>query len=220
MADRTGSSARQRYAAALAMDRNTGGAPVPPPGVDREMLRLAMLEDTYEALEDLQIVTAALVLCPPDQPAARAVTWPGTPVVGVESTDPPETAAAALAALAELGAEEAAIVAGDAPDLPPMLLGKLYQGLEHADVAVCPARDGGLVALAARLSLASWVTAARVGLGTPEALTRLRHAAPARRALSVSPGWHRLRTPDDVHLLDPGLEGWDATRALLSGRPL
>jgi hypothetical protein len=26
-----------------------------------------------------------------------------------------------------------------------------------------------------------------------------------------------LRTPVDVHRLDPGLEGWEATRRLLSG---
>jgi hypothetical protein len=34
------------------------------------------------------------------------------------------------------------------------------------------------------------------------------------------PGWHRLRTPDDLRLLDPGLEGWENTRALLEGHPL
>ncbi|WP_284454825.1 hypothetical protein [Actinomadura madurae] len=34
------------------------------------------------------------------------------------------------------------------------------------------------------------------------------------------PAWHRLRTLDDLRLLDPGLEGWENTRALLEGHPL
>jgi hypothetical protein len=34
--------------------------------------------------------------------------------------------------------------------------------------------------------------------------------------IATAPGWHRLRTPADLTRLDPGLEGWDNTRALLS----
>ena len=29
--------------------------------------------------------------------------------------------------------------------------------------------------------------------------------------------WRRLRTPTDVSSLDPALEGWEATRSLLTG---
>jgi len=29
------------------------------------------------------------------------------------------------------------------------------------------------------------------------------------------PGWHRLRSVEDLSRLDPGLEGWQATRGLL-----
>jgi hypothetical protein len=50
-------------------------------------------------------------------------------------------------------------------------------------------------------------------------VARLRGAAP-RRALVVTPAWRRLRTPADLGGLDPGLEGWEATRALLSARTL
>jgi len=93
----------------------------------------------------------------------------------------------------------------------------LFRGLGVADVAACPAQSGGLVALAARLPPARWVVEAAVGLDTPDALDRLARAAPSRRSLSVGPGWHRLRAPGDLSVLDPGLEGWEATRALLSG---
>ncbi len=40
----------------------------------------------------------------------------------------------------------------------------------------------------------------------------------ARIAVADCPGWHRLRGPADLERLDPQLEGWDATRALLAGR--
>jgi hypothetical protein len=32
-----------------------------------------------------------------------------------------------------------------------------------------------------------------------------------------TPEWRRLRGPADLATLDPALEGWDATRALLGG---
>jgi hypothetical protein len=32
-----------------------------------------------------------------------------------------------------------------------------------------------------------------------------------------TPGWHRMRSPESVHRLDPRLEGWDNVRLLLSG---
>lgn len=194
-----------------------------PPGVDPERFRLALLEDSYEVAADMGQVTAALALHPPDQPEAEELTWPGTPVLRLgerphAAGDEPRLVAAVLAELAGLGADEGAVLAGDAPDLPVMLLGKLFQGLEHAAVAACPAERGGLVALAARLPATEWLATADVGLDTADALSRLRAAAPAKRALSVSPGWRRIRRVEDVARLDPGLEGWESTRALLSGR--
>jgi hypothetical protein len=33
----------------------------------------------------------------------------------------------------------------------------------------------------------------------------------------VAPAWRRLRGPDDLATLDPAVEGWDTTRALLGG---
>jgi len=46
-------------------------------------------------------------------------------------------------------------------------------------------------------------------------LATLRRLAGPRQ-VAATPGWHRLRRPEDVGRLDPGLEGWEATRALLS----
>ncbi|WP_433327388.1 DUF2064 domain-containing protein [Spirillospora sp. CA-294931] len=201
-----------RCAAVLSVP-SAGGAC--PPGVDPDDFRLALLEDTYEVAAGLAMVTAALVLDPPDQPAAEAVTWPGTPIVREN------TLAGAFAALHALGAQETVLIAADAPDLPPLLIGKLFRALGGAPAAACQA-PSGLVALAARLPLPGWLGTALDGvdLDTPDALARLRAAAPRPGLIPQGPAWHRLRTPADLRLLDPGLEGWDSTRALLEGHPL
>ncbi len=187
-----------------------GEAAVPAlPGADPAELRLALLEDTYEVVAGLEFVTAVLALTGPD-PDAEAVTWPGTPIVHTTGLMP------LLGALHEMGAEQAVVVAGDAPDLPPLLIGKLFRALGSGEVAICPARDGGLVALAAHLPVPDWV--AGVDLDTPDAPSRLRGAAGRPGAVRSGPGWHRVRTPGDLSRLDMGLEGWDNTRNLLHER--
>ena len=42
--------------------------------------------------------------------------------------------------------------------------------------------------------------------------------APAAELVQSTPDWHRLRGPAAVQRLDPALEGWEETRALLSTR--
>ncbi|WP_433239435.1 DUF2064 domain-containing protein [Actinomadura nitritigenes] len=220
-----------RCAAVLPYDPS--GPSGAPPGVDDAEFRLAMLEDVYEVAAGLEFVTAALVAGPDGPADAESITWPGTPIV----RDP--APAAAFAALHALGAREAALIVPDAPDLPPLLLGKLFRALGSAPAAACQAADGnGLVALAARLPLPAWLAAAldepgtaldepgtaHGGSGTvldvPDALARLRAVAPRPGLVPQGPGWHRIRTPADLRFLDPGLEGWDNTRALLEGSPL
>lgn len=125
--------------------------------------------------------------------------------LGIEPPDPGgSTAEAAIA-----------VVAGDAPDLPGLLVGKLFRALGSAEVAVCPAAGGGLVAVASRVPVPDWFVRARVGLDTTDAVDRLQAAAPHPRSLGVAPGWHRVRVRADLDRLDPGLDGWDATRTLL-----
>lgn len=210
-----------RYAAVLA-GPGTSTALGAPPGIDPAGLRTALLEDTYEVVAGLELVRPALVLDPPEQPDAESITWPGTAIVR-ESTLP-----AAFEALRGLGARQAALIVPDVPDLPPLLIGKLFRALGNAPVAVCPAENGGLAALAATLPPPPWLSAALTGgpaaspvdLDTPDAVRRLRAAAPRSGLVQRAPGWHRLRSLDDLRLLDPGLEGWENTRALLEGHPL
>jgi hypothetical protein len=174
-------------------------------------LAAAMLEDVVDLVTDMQQVEPALLVAPSGAGDATAVTWPGTPSVPVAETD---AAPAALAALATLGADEIAVVVGDAPDLPALLLGKLFSSLTTADAAVCPADDGRLVALACGVPVPGWLAASTVAVDRPDALDTLRAAAP-RRALHVGAGWHRVRDAAGAAALDAGLEGWEATRALL-----
>jgi hypothetical protein len=192
-----------RFVAVLA-----GGEVATPPRADPAEFRLAVLEDTYEVVAGLEFVTPVLALTTGDEDAA-SITWPGTEVVRTTGLGD------LLDRLAGLGADQAAVVAHDAPDLPPLLLGKLFRALGSGEVAICPAKDGGLVALAARLPAAPWI--GEIDLDTHDAPSRLRAAAGRPGAVRSGPGWHRLRTPADLAHLDPGLEGWDNTRILLGG---
>jgi hypothetical protein len=179
-------------------------------------LRAAMVEDVYETVAGLALVEPVLAVAEddPDAETLAGLTWPGTPVLRLPAGHP--TAVGALAAMAGLGADQVTVVAGDAPDLPGLLVGKLHRALGSADVAVLPAAGGGLVALAARVPVPPWVAAAEVGLDTADAVGRLRAVAPRRTAVALGPGWHRVRAATDLSDLDPGLEGWEVTRAVLA----
>ncbi|PRY02027.1 hypothetical protein [Allonocardiopsis opalescens] len=201
----------RRVAAALV----TGPSTAAPPGVDPAAFALAMAEDVYDTLAGLELLTAGLVAGPRAPHGLDELVWPGTPLIRLPD-DGSEPTRAALDQFAAAGADQAALVAADAPDLPPLLVGKLFRALGSAPVAVCPTADGRLVALAARLPAPGWL--GPVDLDGPDAMGALA-GAPRRRDVAVGPGWHRLTAPADLALLDPGLEGWDATRTLLSRPP-
>lgn len=201
----------RRLVAVLAPPPGTGPTV---PGVDAAALRLAMLEDTYEVVAGLARVEPVVAHTEDDLEAA-AVAWPGTALLPVRA--PPPVVLSVLLGLAALGGDEGVVVAGDAPDLPGLLIGKLFRALTSAAVAVCPAREGGLVALAAALPPAQWLADLGPDLDDPDLLQRLRQQAPQPRALAVGPGWHRVRAAGDISWLDPGLEGWESTRGLLGG---
>ena len=137
--------------------------------------------------------------------------WPGTPVLEVAGR-PVDV----LTALAEQGYDEAAVFAADVPDLPDLLVAKPFSALSTAAVAAAPADGGGLVALACRLPVPAWLPV-DVDLDEPYAVERLSSAAPSAGDLVVTPSWRRLRRREDLARLDPDLEGWEATRALLAG---
>jgi 2-phospho-L-lactate guanylyltransferase (CobY/MobA/RfbA family) len=146
----------------------------------RHGLAVAMLEDVVDLVTGMQQVSCALLAAPSAVADAGAVSWPGTPVVTV-----PEDAAvdAALSAVAGIGAGEAAVVVGDAPDLPPLLLGKLFSALTTAQVAVC---RGGEPAAGARL-VDRGGRRQRAARGAREVAGR-RPGAGAQRRRRVAPG--------------------------------
>ena len=180
---------------------------VPPPGVAAAAFAAAALADTYEVLAALEQVTSGIV----GPPELEHLLWPDSvlyPSRGVRAVAEAATAFDALV-----------VVAGDAPDLPQLVVAKVFKALVRADVCVAPERGGpGVVALGVKLPWPSWL---------PDDLSLdqdpypgLASRAPDRRLLVRGPDWHRLRTPPAVNRLDPGLEGWEETRALLSGRAL
>ena len=75
-----------------------------------------------------------VVAAAPDRVAdAEDVVWPGTAVLELPPTGDP--VGAALAALAERGYDEGAVLAADAPDLPGLLVAKPFSALTTAAVA-------------------------------------------------------------------------------------
>lgn len=180
-----------------------GMADAAPPGVDPAEFLTAMAEDTYEMVAGLELVRPVILSA--GVPGLEDIAWPGTPVLPIASP------ADAFAALPQ--EEEGVIVSADAPDLPPLLIGKLFRELGRAHLAVCPAEGGGAVAVAARLPVPEW---AAPDFDEPDVVAAMRRRAPGPRMVATGPGWHRLRKPQDVARLDPGLEGWDNTRALLT----
>ncbi|TDD60104.1 hypothetical protein E1263_12680 [Kribbella antibiotica] len=185
-----------------------------PPGRTPAAWHHALTEDTYELLADLAQVDVAVAVAtdlPDDDSAVAAIrdlTWPGTPVYAVPGDN------AVLRAI-ELAGPAAAVVAVsfDVPDLPGLLIGKLFRALGSADLAVTPATDGSLAAIGVNLPIASWVQDAAPIFDTT--LAELEALKPRRHALAVGPGWHRMRSAADIAQLDPGLEGWEATRSQL-----
>lgn len=181
-----------------------------PPGRSPDAWHLALAEDTYEVLAALDRVDVAVAVASQDLDEIAGLTWPGTPVFSVDPARP-------ILDAVEQSGEAAAVVAVtyDAPDLPGLLIGKLFRALSSADLAVCPASDGSLVAIGVNKPTADWVQAAAPTFDTQ--LSDLDQLKPRRLAIATGPGWHRLRSNADLARLDPGLEGWDATRSVLRG---
>jgi hypothetical protein len=287
-----------------------------PPAVDLAAWRLALAEDVLDVLATMVEVDAAVAVQEADADLLGRIGWPGLRGYVVAALD----VATVFAAVAADGYDQAVLLAGDAPDLPGMLIAKLLRPLTTRPVAAAPAigaspptreeadhhdavvreealasgqpvaeralrtdtsgagesvngefvgvefvpggfmgtdatddaggaRAGtagtatagtsaagtagtgpagtgaagtdteaarGLLGLAATIPAAGWLPRAGLDDLTPQSLRRL---APAVTDVAPAPGWHRLRSPADLARLDPRLEGWDATRALLSARP-
>ena len=182
-----------------------------PPGIAPAEFARAMAEDVADLLSDLAGLDPVVAAAPDRVADAEDVVWPGTPVLEIAGR-PVDV----LTALAEQGYDEAAVFAADVPDLPDLLVAKPFSALSTAAVAAAPADGGGLVALACRLPVPAWLPV-DVDLDEPYAVERLKAAAPSPGDVVLTPAWRRLRRREDVAALDPDLEGWEATRALLAG---
>lgn len=177
-------------------------------------LVVAMLTDVIDLVADTAEVEPAVAVAAGYNAPIPPLTWPGTDIVSVPQ-DP--SVADVLQAVETTSAHAVAVVACDVPDMPSLLLGKLFSALagpRGASVAVCPADGGGLVAVAAMAPLSGWLRQLPVRFDDSDAVAQMHAGAPLAE-LSVGPGWHRVRTGDDLSRLDPGLEGWDATRSYL-----
>ncbi|MET1008017.1 MAG: DUF2064 domain-containing protein, partial [Propionibacteriaceae bacterium] len=182
-----------------------------PPGIDPRAFATACLADSYEVLADLVSVASGIAS---NDPEARELLWPGALRLDGELT--PAEIVEQLAG----DFDEVVLVPADVPDLPGLVLAKVFKALQRADVCVAPERGsgGGCVALGLRAPWPSWVTRALDLDEDPRDI--LQGAAPRRSQVSVGPDWHRMRTPAAIQRLDPGLEGWEMTRSLLAGHVL
>jgi hypothetical protein len=192
-----------------------------PPGVDPSEWRLALAEDVCDVLAQLAQTEPAIAVAQADAVSMRQIGWPGLLRYEVPALD----VRSVLDAAAADGFEQAALVAGDAPDVPGMVIAKLLRPLTTRPVSVAvatqiaPAGDagaGGLLGLGSTLPAPRWLPALSLDDLTPQVL---REAAPKPGAVARANGWHRLRSAPDLAALDPRLEGWDNTRALLPSRP-
>jgi hypothetical protein len=187
--------------------------PVPwhPPGTDAVAWRTALAEDVVDLLARLAQAEPAIATTAADRGLAEEIAWPGMRIYQV----PTATVVPVLAAAAGDGFDQAAVIAADAADVPGMVLGKLLRPLEKKAVAVAPAGpDGGLLGVATRLPAPEWL--ADHDLDSATAM-RLRKSAPQPSDVESTADWRRLRGPADLATLDPALEGWENTRALLGG---
>jgi hypothetical protein len=182
-----------------------------PPGVELGRWRAALAEDVVDLLARLAQAEAAIAATAEDRELAEEIAWPGMRIYEV----PTATYRPVLDAAAADGFEQAAVIAADASDVPGMILGKLLQPLDSRPVAVAAGGPGGgLLGVAAGLPAPSWLVdhdldSASAGL--------LRKTAPNPGDITSTAEWRRLRGPAELASLDPALEGWDNTRALLGG---
>jgi hypothetical protein len=109
-----------------------GAAPGAPPGIDPGAFATACLADSYEVAAELTDVEAGIA----GPPNVAELLWPG------DGWWPGEISLPALAGQLTEDADELVLLAADVPDLPGLVLAKIFKALRHADVVVAPERRG------------------------------------------------------------------------------
>jgi hypothetical protein len=173
---------------------------------------MALADDVLDVLALMAEVDAAVAVAASDQAILAELGWPGLRSYVLPSLD----VATVLGAAAGDGYEQGVVLAADAPDLPGMVIAKLLRPLTTRPVSAAPVIGAvnGLIGVGANLPAPRWLPAVPLDDLTPQSLRRY---APEITDVAPATGWHRLRGPTDLARLDPRLEGWDATRALLTG---
>jgi hypothetical protein len=182
-----------------------------PPGTELGDWRAALAEDVVDLLARLAQAEPAIAATAADLDLAREIAWPGMPIYEVRTA----TVLPVLQAAEKDGFDQAAVLAADAADVPGMILGKLLRPLSSKPVAVAPTgQASGLLAVAAHLPVPPWLADVDLDTATPMAV---RKTAPQPSLVESTAEWRRLRGPYDLATLDPALEGWENTRAILGG---
>jgi hypothetical protein len=178
-----------------------------PDGVDRGAFAWACLADCYEVVADLVEVGSGIA----GPPEVAELLWPGAWHL------PDGLSVLELSHRMTGHVDELVVLTADAPDLPGLVLAKIFRVLHRVDLVVAPQRNGmGCVAMGAALPPRDWLTEDLLDLERSP-VAQLRSGRAERRRWALAPAWHRLQSPDDLAHLDPGLEGWEQTRALLAG---
>ena len=178
-----------------------------PDGVDKDAFAWACLADCYEVAADLVGVGSGIA----GPPQVVELLWPGSWHL------PGDLGVLELARRVARDADELVVLTADAPDLPGLVLAKIFRVLHRVDLVVAPQRNGGgCVAMGVALPPRDWLTEDLLDLERSP-VAQLPSGRPGRSRWALAPAWHRLQTPDHLSRLDPGLEGWEQTRALLAG---
>lgn len=181
--------------------------------MDAALWRMALAEDVLDVLALMSEVDAAIAVAEPDRGLLADLGWPGLRAYVLPALD----VRSVFTAAAQDGYEQAVALATDAPDLPGMVIAKLLRPLTTRPTAAAAATGAeALIGISANLPAPDWIPAATLDAMTPQSLRKL---APAITDVAPATSWHRLRTPQDLSRLDPRLEGWDNTRALLTRDP-
>ena len=178
-----------------------------PDGVDKAAFALACLADSYEVAADLVGVESGIA----GPPQVSELLWPGAWHL------PDGLGVLELARRLATRVDELVVLTADAPDLPGLVLAKIFRVLHRVDLALAPESNGsGCVAIGLALPPQEWLTDDLLDLDRSP-VAQLPSGRAGRSRWALAPGWHRLRSPDDLARLDPGLEGWEQTRAMLAG---
>ncbi|MGA8116847.1 MAG: hypothetical protein WCA46_24695, partial [Actinocatenispora sp.] len=131
-----------------------------PPGVDPARWRRALAEDVVDLLSTLADVDVAIAATAADAPLAEAIRWPGTTIHCLPGNEPRPVAA--LRAAASAGYDQALVLAADLPDLPALLVGKLFRPLTSRTVVAAPVLPDrpGMIGLASQLPVPAWLAEA------------------------------------------------------------